>query len=139
VLQFAQASEARRHPRTGQRERKLQIKADDVQPFERRLVDRLGTHLSGEPRVLSNSFLKRLGRHAPITDIAQDFKSRRYKPGARVANCTLQVKFLFRVRDTAARRYCFSRGLLQCPCDPVATLPAHLSMPGGGSVPPPRA
>src|SRR6476619_3589313 len=71
----AQASEARRHPCTGQQERKLQVRARDVRRFKRRSVDHRVTHVSGEPRALSSSFLKRLGRHASFTDIAKYFYS----------------------------------------------------------------
>src|SRR3954447_24789863 len=71
ALRCAQVSEARRHPRTGQHERKLQLKACDLRRFKRRSVDHRGTHVSGEPRALSSSFLKRLGRYASFTDFAK--------------------------------------------------------------------
>ena len=145
ALRCAQASEARRHPRTGQHERKLQIKAGDLRRFKRRSVDHRGSHVSGEPRSAVEFF--HLGRHASFTDIAKYFYSSRFKQGARVAHCTLQVMFLFSVPDTAARRYGFPgdlsmmtpprRYLLISPCrDEAQYLRRTLDSVAAQSVPP---
>ena len=116
-------------------EPKLHVKANEERRFEPRSVDYLGMELSDEPRVLSVlpqsgladmhhrlTFLQILNR-AASSEVGK-WLTARSRLSSYSACATLPPG------EFAGRR-------LQCP--PVATLPAHLAMPGRVPVPAPHA